>query len=100
MSSRRRSIHDALRMMLARARYAAGVSQAELAGHLEWPQSVISKIEAGLRTVSVDDLVAIASVLGVNPMRLLEKAIQLADQPTSLPKRKATRVSQRPERTG
>ena len=53
-----------------------GWSQDELASRLSaydvvWQRTTIAKIEAGTRSVTVDDLVALAFVLGVSPTALM-----------------------------
>lgn len=61
---------------LKELRKARGLSLADLSGRLDqagYPMAlnVLSKTERGTRTVSVDDLVALAVVLDVSPNRLL-----------------------------
>lgn len=51
-------------------------SQADLAARLEahgiqWDTSIVSKVEKGKRQVAVDEVVALAYVLGVSPLSLL-----------------------------
>lgn len=52
-------------------RLALGMSQRDLCGAVGFHATVITKIETGQRKVSVDDLVAIAGALGVEPAALL-----------------------------
>jgi transcriptional regulator with XRE-family HTH domain len=59
-----------------RLRTEAGLSLSEVAarmGALEWPMnpSQLSKIETGRRTITVDDLLALAEALQVGPATLL-----------------------------
>lgn len=56
---------------MATARKRRGWSQAELASALEIHQSSISRLETGARAASYDELVAVATVLGVPVGRLL-----------------------------
>lgn len=53
--------------VLARAREAAGVRQADLAARLGMPASYLSKIENGTRRLDVIELVQIAEAMGVEP---------------------------------
>jgi transcriptional regulator with XRE-family HTH domain len=60
-------------MMLVEAREAAGLTQVELAGRLDRPQSFVSKIERGVRKVDVIEFVEIARVIGFDPAAFLSK---------------------------
>jgi len=53
--------------VLARAREAAGVKQADLAARLGMPASYLSKIENGTRRLDVVELIQIAEAMGVDP---------------------------------
>ncbi len=65
--------YEKLRMMLVEAREAAGLTQVELAGRLDRPQSFVSKIERGVRKVDVIEFVEIARVIGFDPAAFLSK---------------------------
>lgn len=70
------STGENVRQNVVRWRKARGWSTYELAGKLAAagraiPQSGVSRIESGARRVDVDDLTALAAVLGVSPVLLL-----------------------------
>ncbi len=65
--------YEKLRMMLVEAREAAGLTQVELAGRLNRPQSFVSKIERGVRKVDVIEFVEIARAIGFDPAAFLSK---------------------------
>lgn len=48
-----------------------GWSVAECAGRCGWSQSTLSRLETGRLTMTVDQLVGLALVLGCKPSRLL-----------------------------
>ena len=56
------------------AREAAGISQAELAERIGTTRQQIGKYETGEQDMTVARLVQIATALGVEPDRLIEKA--------------------------
>jgi transcriptional regulator with XRE-family HTH domain len=60
-------------MMLVEARETAGLTQVELAGRLNRPQSFVSKIERGVRKVDVIEFVEIARAIGFDPAAFLSK---------------------------
>lgn len=56
-----------------------GVSQAQLASHLGWPQQRISSIESGSRRLDVLEFCRLASALGIPPAEvsdLISKAVK------------------------
>ena len=57
---------------LRQLRKSAGLTQIELAGKLGKPQSHVSKLESGERSLRVHELVAIARALGVPASRALD----------------------------
>ncbi len=65
--------YEKLRMMLVEAREAAGLTQVELAGRLDRPQSFVSKIERGVRKMDVIEFVEIARAIGFDPAAFLRK---------------------------
>jgi transcriptional regulator with XRE-family HTH domain len=63
--------HRALITALAKARYAAGLTQRELAAKLKRSNSFIWKLEAGERQLNVLEFIEIARTLGVKPSDLI-----------------------------
>lgn len=57
------------------ARESAGMTQAELAGHLGWSQATVSKVEAGTRPLRVEELIACAEALGMDAVQLFSSAV-------------------------
>ncbi len=70
-------ISDALRLV----RLYWGYSQAELASELEMSQSMISEIERGSKSASLDVLERYSSRLGIRMSQLLFFAEELKDEP-------------------
>jgi transcriptional regulator with XRE-family HTH domain len=56
---------------LVAARRAAGLTQAELAGRLDKPQSFVAKYESGERRVDVIEFLDIAAAIGVEAVDIL-----------------------------
>ena len=56
---------------LRRARMTAGLTQGDVAAALQLSQPAISAIEAGSRAVRIDELLAIARLLSIDPSELL-----------------------------
>ena len=69
---------------IARARRAAGLSQAELAARLGWPRDTLIHYEHGRRAIAVDRVAAIAQALDVPPETLLMTDYALAHLYTQL----------------
>ena len=67
--------HQKLRELLVAARRKAGLTQHEVAERLERPQSFVAKVEGGERRLDVIEFVALARVLGADPVKLLRKLI-------------------------
>jgi ribosome-binding protein aMBF1 (putative translation factor) len=59
---------------LVEARKRAGVTQTELAGQLQRPQSFVAKYEGRERRLDVAEYLAIARALGADPYKLLRVA--------------------------
>jgi len=86
MSSARRirkfvhsSEQNAFCELMISARNEAGLTQATLAKRLDRPQSFIAKYENGERRVDVLEFVAIARAIGVDPIQLLGKLLNLPE---------------------
>ena len=71
----RKSVHTeaytVLRKRLVAARHEADLSQQELADQLGRPQSFVAKYEGGERRIDLVELIAIARVLNVDPLKIL-----------------------------
>lgn len=59
------------RGLLVHARKEAGLTQAELAGELDRPQSYVSKYECGERRLDVIEFLEVAEGLGVDAVDLV-----------------------------
>src|SRR5436305_9404297 len=57
------------------ARKAAGLTQQALALRLKKPQSFVAKYEGGERRLDVVEFVAIARILGADPVRLIASLV-------------------------
>jgi len=66
--------------LLFQARKAAGMTQIQLAGLLQKPQSYVAKYEQGERRLDVIEFLAICKHFGADPHELLD-AIQRKDIP-------------------
>ena len=65
--------HQELRAALKAARLEAGLGQAELATRLQKPQSFLSKIERGERTLDVIEFLIVARAIGVDGTEIIRK---------------------------
>lgn len=63
------------RSLMIGARKRAGLTQQEVARKLKRPQSFVAKYEGGERRLDVVEFLAIAKVIGADPVRLLKKLI-------------------------
>lgn len=63
------------RELLVRARKEVGLTQAELAGKLNRPQSYVSKYECGERRLDVVEFLEVAEGLGIDAVSLV-RALQ------------------------
>jgi transcriptional regulator with XRE-family HTH domain len=61
-----------LTQVLRTARLAAGLRQADLARRLQKPQSFVSKIETGERSLNIVEFAIIARAIGTDPLALFE----------------------------
>ena len=77
LESKRKMMNDALRL----ARLYWGYSQAELAAEIDISQSMISEIERGSKSVSMDLLEKYSKGLGVRMSQLMLFAEELDEQP-------------------
>lgn len=65
--------YEKLRLLLAKAREEAGLTQVELAERLDRPQTFVSKIERGVRGVDVIEFIEIAKAMGLDPGKFIKK---------------------------
>jgi transcriptional regulator with XRE-family HTH domain len=65
--------YQKFRELLVEARKSANLTQAELSGRLERPQSFVSKYERGERRLDVIEFAQVARALGIDPIRFLSK---------------------------
>ncbi|MCC2112577.1 MAG: helix-turn-helix transcriptional regulator [Hyphomicrobiales bacterium] len=68
--------HRLLCDMLRRARRAADISQAELAGQLGKPQSFVAKYERGERRIDVAEFTDIAAALDIAPAEFIAEFVE------------------------
>lgn len=71
MKHLRSAKHRALIAVMVKARYAAGLTQRELAAKLKRSNSFVWKLEAGERQLNVLEFIEIARVLGVKASTLM-----------------------------
>uniref|UniRef100_UPI001C2CD3DE helix-turn-helix domain-containing protein n=1 Tax=Sphingomonas bacterium TaxID=1895847 RepID=UPI001C2CD3DE len=64
-------LHARLVAALTDARRAARLRQVDLAERLGWQQAYVSRMETGERMLGVDEYVAVALAIGVDPVALL-----------------------------
>lgn len=64
-------LHARIVAALTVARRDARLRQVDLAKRLGWQQAYVSRYETGERQLSVDEYVAVASAIGVDPVALL-----------------------------
>ncbi len=69
-------LHARLVTALADARRAAKLRQVDLAERLGWQQAYVSRMETGERLLGVDEYVAVARAIGVDPVALLRLVLQ------------------------
>ncbi|WP_223176906.1 helix-turn-helix domain-containing protein [Sphingomonas hominis] len=64
-------LHARIVAALTLARRNAKLRQVDLAKRLGWQQAYVSRLETGERQLSVDEYVAVALAIGVDPVVLL-----------------------------
>jgi transcriptional regulator with XRE-family HTH domain len=74
------------------ARKAAGLTQQALALRLKKPQSFVAKYEGGERRLDVVEFVAIARILGADPVKLIASFVTGGKARPAVPKKSARRV--------
>lgn len=68
-------LHARLVAALADARRTAKLRQIDLAKRLGWQQAYVSRMETGERMLGVDEYVAVALAIGVDPVALLGEVL-------------------------
>ena len=76
MSNRTNTFAHAIGRRIASARRAALLAQEQFAQRLGWPRDTLIHYEHGRRALAIDRLAAIATALGVHPVRTLSSMTQ------------------------
>ena len=67
--------------LLVQTRKDAGLTQQDLAGRLDRPQSFVSKIELGERRLDVVEFIELCRAIGTDPHRLLDGISETSSRP-------------------
>ena len=67
---------------LTEARHGAKLRQVDLARRLGWQQAYVSRYETGERMLAVDEYVAVARAIGIDPVALLTQVLGDEDDRT------------------
>jgi len=73
-------LHASIVAALTTARRKAKLRQVDLAKRLGWQQAYVSRYETGERMLAVDEYVAVARAIGIDPVVLLTQVLAAADQ--------------------
>ncbi len=65
--------HKAFRAVITGLRKSKGLTQEQLADKVGWERSMLSKIEAGERTCSVWEFMALCRALGEKPSKVMAR---------------------------
>jgi transcriptional regulator with XRE-family HTH domain len=68
-------LHARIVAALTAARQEARLRQVDLAKRLGWQQAYVSRYETGERMLAVDEFVAVAQAIGVDPVALLTQVM-------------------------
>lgn len=68
-------LHARIVFLLTQARKDAKLRQVDLARKLGWQQAYVSRYETGERLLGVDEFVAVALAIGVDPVGLLKQVL-------------------------
>lgn len=68
-------LHARIVAALTAARQEARLRQVDLAKRLGWQQAYVSRYETGERMLAVDEFVAVAQAIGVDPVVLLAQVL-------------------------
>jgi transcriptional regulator with XRE-family HTH domain len=69
------NLHARIVAELTVARQEARLRQVDLAKRLGWQQAYVSRYETGERMLAVDEFVALAQAIGVDPVALLAQVL-------------------------
>ena len=69
------NLHARIVAALTVARLEARLRQVDLAKLLGWQQAYVSRYETGERMLAVDEFVAVAQAIGVDPVALLAQVL-------------------------
>jgi transcriptional regulator with XRE-family HTH domain len=72
-------LHARIVSALTIARREAKLRQVDLAKRLGWQQAYVSRYETGERMLAVDEYVAVALAIGLDPVALLAEVLVNAD---------------------
>ena len=68
-------LHTRIVAALTSARQEAKLRQVDLAKRLDWQQAYVSRYETGERMLAVDEFVAVAQAIGIDPVALLAQVL-------------------------
>jgi len=68
--------YEQLGKVLFEARQEAGFTLRELAARLQWPHSVLGKIELAERHINVIEFIELARALEIEPAKLLKRIVK------------------------
>jgi len=88
-------LSEAIRDLLIGERRKSGLNQIQLARAVKLSQPTISKIEKGGRYIKAAELVVFAKALKADPLKLLARAMALADAGASLQRPQGRKVKRR-----
>jgi len=77
-------LHASIVAALTTARREAKLRQVDLARRLGWQQAYVSRYETGERMLAVDEYIAVARAIGIDPVALLAQVLAVTS-PRSLP---------------
>lgn len=80
MDTIRTQRHQRLVELLIAARKQAGIRQAELARRAGKTQTFVARIEAGQRRIDVVELLGLCEIIGIDPIRVINKVLKVEDE--------------------
>ncbi|MDX1583294.1 MAG: helix-turn-helix domain-containing protein [Thermoanaerobaculia bacterium] len=76
--------HHTIGMMLRQARRRVGLSLEDVASKADLSISTLSRMETGRQSISVETLISLAQILGVDPAALVGSAAESSESPDPL----------------